>query len=58
MIHRIASLLPTSMPKRQPGAQQPPQPLRDVLVELLAAYQTRFPELRITLVETSAAPTA
>ena len=29
-----------------------PQPIGKVLADLLAAYQVRFPEIRITIVET------
>ena len=30
-----------------------PQPIGKVLADLLAAYQVRYPEIRITVVETS-----
>lgn len=32
-----------------------PQPIGEILAELLAQYQTRFPEARVTVVETPAA---
>ena len=32
-----------------------PQPIGAILAELLAQYQARFPEVRINIVETSAA---
>jgi len=31
-----------------------PQPIAAILAELLAQYQTRFPEIRIAVVETTA----
>jgi hypothetical protein len=33
---------------------QGPQPIGEILAELLAQYQARFPEVRIAIVETSA----
>jgi hypothetical protein len=33
----------------------PPMPIADVLVELLAQYQARFPEMRLTVIESSSA---
>jgi len=39
----------------RPGRGGEPQRIGDVLAELLALYQTRFPGLRITVVETPVA---
>ena len=42
--------------KDNEGKDRPrePQPIRVILAELLAQYQTRFPEVRIAVVETPA----
>ena len=43
--------------KDNEGKDRPrePQPIGAILAELLAQYQTRFPEVRIAVVETTAA---
>ena len=45
MKNRVAS--------REP--QEGPQPIGEILAELLAQYQIRFPEVRLSVVETPAA---
>ena len=37
------------------GRNQGPQPIGEILAELLAQYETRFPEARIVVVETPVA---
>ncbi len=39
---------------REPEDRREPQPIGAILTELLAQYQTRFPEARIVIVETPA----
>jgi hypothetical protein len=34
--------------------RQGPQPIGEILAELLAQYQTRYPEIRIAVIETPA----
>jgi hypothetical protein len=36
-------------------ANREPQPIGEVLAELLAQYQVRYPEARLSIVETAAA---
>jgi len=40
--------------RREPLGPQP-TPIGDVLAELLAQYQARFPEMRLTVIESSSA---
>jgi hypothetical protein len=40
---------------RREDCDSEPQPIGEVLAELLARYQTRFPEVRISVVEAAAA---
>ena len=40
--------------KEQEDHRGEPQPIGTILAELLAQYQVRFPEVRITVVETPA----
>jgi hypothetical protein len=40
---------------RQREERREPQPIGAILAELLAQYQARFPEVRVTIVETPVA---
>ncbi|MGO8749627.1 MAG: hypothetical protein ACLQNE_27035 [Thermoguttaceae bacterium] len=52
MENRISTLPDES---REREDRREPQPIGEILAELLAQYQARFPEVHITVVETSAA---
>ena len=52
MENRISSQLEDGDRERENC--QGPQPIRAILAELLSQYQSRFPEARITVVETPA----
>jgi hypothetical protein len=50
MQNRIADIA-----ERPDGRNGEPQPVGQILEELLAQYERRFPDIRITIVETTAA---
>lgn len=39
---------------REQGDRQEPQPIGEILAELFAQYQTRYPDIRIAVVESPA----
>lgn len=41
--------------REEPGHRDGPQPIGEILAELLAEYEVRFPEVRIAVVETPVA---
>ena len=56
MQNRISRFYDKSNERREEqGHHDGPQPIGDILAELLAQYQTRFPEVRIAIVETHVA---
>jgi hypothetical protein len=53
MKNRISEL--ENEERQREDRRREPQPIGAILAELLAQYQTRFPEVRIAIVETPAA---
>ncbi len=55
MKNRISQLENEDCQRVRNDRPRGPQPIGAILAELLAQYQTRFPEVRIAVVETPAA---
>ena len=55
MKNRISQLENEDRQREREDRRREPQPIGAILAELLAQYQTRFPEVRVAVVETPAA---
>jgi len=53
-MHNRISTFPEDPPEAREEGGQEPQAIGEILAELLAQYQRRFPDLKIAVVETSA----